>query len=51
MTVFISSIHGLLFWSFIAVKAWGVSFAAWSWWWLFIPMVPWIGLAVQRLGL
>jgi hypothetical protein len=50
-TTFWSVLSSLLFWGFIVVKAWGTSFAAWLWWWLFIPIVPWIGLAVQRMGL
>ena len=41
----------LLFWSFVVIKAWGTSFAAWSWWWLFLPIVPFIGLVVAKLGL
>lgn len=41
----------LLFWMFIATKAWGTIFVAWSWWWLLLPIVPWCGYAVQRLHL
>lgn len=44
-------IGSLLFWSFIAVKAFGTSFAAWSWWWLLFPLMPWLWLLVERLGL
>lgn len=47
----ISLLWTLLFWGFIAIKAWGVSFAAWSWWWVLLPLLPWLGLAVERLGL
>jgi 1,4-dihydroxy-2-naphthoate octaprenyltransferase len=44
-------LYALLFWGFFAVKYVGTSFALWSWWWLLLPLVPWLGLAVQRLGL
>lgn len=40
-----------IFWGFIAVKLCGTSFAAWSWWWVLCPIMPWMGLAVVRLGL
>lgn len=40
-------IQSALFWGFVAVNVWGVSFAAWSWWWLLLPIIPWLGLAVQ----
>ena len=46
-----SFLAGIVFWGFVAVKVWGVSFAAWSWWWLLLPIVPWLGLAVQRFHL
>ena len=42
---------GLVFWGFVAVKLWGVSFAAWSWWWVLMPLIPWLGLAVVRYHL
>ena len=41
----------MLLWGFIAVKLVGVSFAAWSWWWVLLPIVPWLALLVQHLGL
>lgn len=44
-------IYFLIFWSFFAVKAFGVTFAAWSWWWLLLPIMPWLGLAVAHFGL
>jgi hypothetical protein len=42
---------GILFWSFIVVKAWGTAFAAWSWWWVLLSFVPWLyrGLQAGRL--
>jgi hypothetical protein len=42
---------GLFFWGFIVVKAVGHIFAAWSWWWVLLPIVPWIGTAVAHFGL
>lgn len=44
-------LSALLFWGFIAVKTGGTSFAAWSWWWVFLPIVPWLSLVVKRLHL
>lgn len=41
----------LVFWSFIVTKAVGHVLAAWSWWWVLLPLVPWLGFAVERLGL
>lgn len=41
----------LVFWGFVAVKAFGTVFASWSWWWGLLPLMPWAWLAVQRLGL
>ena len=51
MTVFIGYVHTLLFWGFVVIKLWGVTFATWSWWWLFLPIVPYSGVAVERFGL
>lgn len=36
---------------FIAVKLGGTALAAWSWWWLLMPLVPVLSLAVKALGL
>lgn len=44
-------LYALMFWGYIAVKFVGVSFAAWSWWWVLVPLVPWLSLAVKRFGL
>ena len=44
-------IGGLCFWSFIAIKVAGSSLAAWSWWWLLMPVVPVLSLLVVRMGL
>jgi hypothetical protein len=41
----------LNFWFFVAVKAGGTSFAAWSWWWLLISIVPNLSLVVKHFGL
>lgn len=45
------ALYFLLFWGFIGVKALGTSFAAWSWWWVLLPIIPWVGLAVARFHL
>lgn len=44
-------IYFISFWSFIAIKVAGSSFAAWSWWWILLPIVPFFGLFVQHMGL
>jgi hypothetical protein len=41
----------VLFWGFIVIKVSGHIFAAWSWWWVLLPIVPWIGEAVRHFGL
>lgn len=41
----------LVWWGFIIIKISGHLFAAWSWWWILLPIVPWIGVAVERAGL
>jgi len=40
-----------IFWGFIAIKVAGTSFAAWSWWWILLPIVPMLSLVVKALGL
>lgn len=47
----VSVFGGLLLWGFVAVKAMGTSFAAWSWWWVLAPLIPFLGLAVQHFKL
>jgi Flp pilus assembly protein protease CpaA len=48
-------ISNLVFWFvfsfFVAVKVAGTSFAAWSWWWMILPLIPVLSLLVTRLGL
>lgn len=51
MTIFWNACLTLAFASFIAIKLAGTSFAAWSWWWLLMPLVPMLSLAVVRMGL
>ncbi len=41
----------LFFWGFIVVKIAGHLFADWSWWWVLLPVIPWIGAAVAHFGL
>ncbi len=36
---------------YIVIKAWGVAFAAWSWWWILVPIFPIVWLAFKHLGL
>jgi predicted ABC-type sugar transport system permease subunit len=48
----IGSIFGaLVFGGFIAVKLAGTSLAAWSWFWLLLPIVPVLSLVVKHFGL
>lgn len=51
MNLRIPFIACLLFWGFIVVKVWGTAFAAWSWWRVLFTLIPWLGLAVERLHL
>ena len=46
-----TSIASLLFWGFMVVKVVGHSFAHWSWWWILLPIVPWLGLLVTQFNL
>ena len=39
----------LMFWGYIAGKLIG-AFADWSWWWVLLPIVPWLGTLIQRVG-
>lgn len=41
----------LLFWGFLGVKAFGHAFALWSWWWVLLPIVPWLFVIVGLVGL
>lgn len=45
------SIWIVSFWTFIAVKLAGVSFADWSWWWVLMPQIPIVSLVTRGLGL
>lgn len=45
------SFGGLWFVLFIAIKLAGTSLAAWSWWWIFLPIIPILALVVQKMGL
>lgn len=44
-------IGSLILWSFVAIKAFGTTFAAWSWWWVLFPLMPFLGVAVKHFGL
>jgi hypothetical protein len=39
------------FWAFIVIKAFGAALAAWSWWWLLLPIVPDLWLVLSKAGL
>lgn len=41
----------LCFWSFIAIKAGGTSFAEWSWMWVLMTPVPMLSLVVKHFNL
>jgi hypothetical protein len=41
----------LAFWSFVTIKVGGVALAAWSWWWILLPIVPTGVLVVKHFGL
>lgn len=41
----------VFFWGFIVIKVSGHLFTAWSWWWVFLPIIPFIGEAVRYYGL
>jgi hypothetical protein len=36
--------------SFIGIKVGGTAFAAWSWWWLLMAVVPMMFLLFSHLG-
>ncbi len=48
---FIGFVWFISFWGFIAIKVGGTSFAAWSWLWVLLPIVPMLSLPVKALGL
>ncbi len=43
--------HMITFWVFVVIKAYGTLFAAWSWWWLLLPIVPELYVALGKAGL
>ncbi len=44
-------LYTVVFGGFIAIKLAGTSLVAWSWWWLLMPIVPVLSLAVKHFGL
>lgn len=48
MAVFFGSFWTLMF---IIIKVGGTALAAWSWWWLLMPIVPDLVVVLQKLGL
>lgn len=51
MTIKLNTAGALIFWGYIAVKAFGVTFAAWSWWWVLFPFMPFLGVLIQHFHL
>lgn len=42
----------LVWFGFPIIKIWGTTFAAWSYWWMLFPIVPWLHYAlIVRLGM
>ena len=50
MSNFIGLLWTLMLWTFVAIKVVGVTFAEWSWWWVFLPWVPVIGTMFSKAG-
>lgn len=44
------SLGGLWFLMFLVIKVGGTSLAAWSWWWLLLPIVPDVVFVLHKLG-
>lgn len=40
-----------MFWGFLVVKFYGHVFALWSFWWLLLPIVPWLAILAAHWGL
>jgi len=51
LVTLLNFIGWMILFFFIAVKLAGTSLAAWSWWWVLLPIVPFFDLLVQRFGL
>jgi len=47
----VALVFTLMFWGFITVKFFGSAFAAWSWWWVLLTIVPWLALVTRHFGL
>ena len=47
----VSWLWTLVFWLFVVIKMMGTALASWSWWWLFLPIVPVLSLVVKHFGL
>ena len=48
MNRFMSALYAILFWGYLVIKIWGTAFLTWSWWWLLLPIVPWLHLLFIR---
>lgn len=36
---------------FVIVKVWGSAFAAWSWWWVLLAIVPCVWVFLEKVGM
>lgn len=45
------TIGGLVWWGFVLTKIFGHTFAAWSFWWVLLPIVPVVGELVRHFNL
>jgi len=46
-----SPFAGIWFVAFILIKLAGTGLAAWSWWWILLPIVPVLALFLQKMGM
>lgn len=46
----VAAIWPLSFWMFVIVKIGGTVFAPWSWWWVFVPVIPVFAEFARYLG-
>lgn len=44
------SVTGFWFVMFLVLKLGGTGLATWSWWWIFLPIVPDLVFIFQKLG-
>lgn len=44
------AIGWISFWAFVLIKVAGTSLAAWSWWWVLLPLIPVLAFVFDKLG-